>query len=400
MKPTMRLLGPVLAVVLSSQLIAHGDDPSALKEKRDHDPATRYPRVYRQYEYQRARNPALPEADEQVLERFSRQALQAQAGFPAEVIPDTNVTAYAEELMDGDAKVRDKSVRLPAEDMFFMSPYEDNFAMLDSIDDLSRDGEYVGTRLALKFQISQKAPFPFVPFHAKGRAGAYCTMTYKALFDLFEGEESSPITKQTFMPGVFAFYDFSARPSDGWAASKHVVRAGLFHESNGGYSDRSYSVPAKVFVSWESGFGEDLIEAAREQILLEYRPRNPYAGMVGARVFYPVGDLEESNEDITDYEGYVDLYGSWEWKKIFGEPWACRVKGWINPGDFLGGTVRVSAGTDLELTRHYAWNKKNGKPKRGWFWPTLFARYWSGYNEYLETYNERTEVVALGVKFY
>lgn len=266
-----------------------------------------------------------------------------------------------------------------------LRPGADNYAVFDHIDSPGRDGGDIGPRLCIKFQLSQT--FPVWQSEALG-GGLGFAMTVRGLFDIYNRAESSPVSERTFIPDVFAETDgralFPGRrvsvgnpPSPFSEEPRISFRLGLQHESNGGYRESSRGIDFRYYGQYRRSYGE----------------AGPFSRSFALRLFGTRGI--SANPDIHRYIGHLEWEGHWfvAAPSLFG---ASRVSLvgfdlFLNPGGtegWDGGFRYASAGAGLAYMPFAL---------QGF---TLYARLWTGYNEFLGSYDRRTFIpFSLGFSF-
>jgi phospholipase A1/A2 len=179
----------------------------------------------------------------------------------------------------------------------------------------------------------------------------YLSYSQTSLWDL--GELSKPFRDSSYRPRIFyANYDLK-RVADGQI--RLGIEGGLGHESNGkeGLDSRSLNM---LYAKPTLTFGDP--EGQRFY--------------VAPLIYYALD--EDSNPDIADYRGNVDLLVG------FG-----RRSGW----DFWGTLRKGNKSTygSMELNVSYPLSKLSGGELTGW----LMAQYFAGYGESLLEYNRKLD---------
>ena len=284
-----------------------------------------------------------------------------------------------------------------ARSKYYLSPYHANYVYGDVIGDSSREGKYVGTRPAMKFQISQKFPLWTTRYYANG---AYFAMTLRGLFDLSPwGENSAPVTKKTFMPEAFVKFDLGTlryfrflRSGISERSDKNVLQLGIHHESNGGYVNEydgftSRSIGYRRYLEYRGRFR--VVDSLRTDGLRRI-PTSRFAGKWYARIFdlHSVGE----NDSIEQYIGWSELGISYE--LLGGGVWNGEAT--FSPGDFLG-TEKEYRGISYSLGLAWTppWDKQSAHSTHR-FPVSFYLRYFYGFNEFLETFNVKTRVWGMG----
>jgi outer membrane phospholipase A len=100
----------------------------------------------------------------------------------------------------------------------------------------------------------------------------------------------------------------------------------------------------------------------------------------------------KENKDIRGYVGYSEFATGYEtsWHGV----WQCE--GWFAPGDLFYSDYK---GISYSLGANYTfpWDRQENRPMVR-VPLTLYIRYFNGFNEFLETYNAKTEFVGFGFK--
>jgi outer membrane phospholipase A len=280
---------------------------------------------------------------------------------------------------------------------FVINPYLTNCFYLDRIDDPSPDLLPRKKRFAIKWQVSVQMPVITAKY---SNTGLFCAFTNRALFDITNDLDSRPVTYKTFMPEVLGRLDFSQFQRR-LGTDQLVLQAGAQHESNGGVDDTlslmdSRGIRARLYIQPIARFMRIIPDSTGR-----YLCSDKYHLMVNARLFYPYGTWD--NKNIETYIGYFDLNASYEFAPVvpfFGRRvplGVFKVEGSLSPGGSVS-PIYTSFSIDVSYTPPMISNRRvyyGCLPKVPL---TPYFRFFSGYNEFLNTYDKRTTVVAFGIR--
>ncbi len=279
-----------------------------------------------------------------------------------------------------------------------MNPYYENYACFTRIDDPSPDLQPRPKRLALKWQISLQVPVVTLPY---SNTGFFLAFTNRAAFDLFDGQDSRPVTHKTFMPEGFIRFDVAALTKK-VSSDQVVVQAGAQHESNGGVKDTlslldSRGINAKFYGQLMTKFLKKNPDRNNRYLFVD-----TYRLILGVRGFYSWVDATD-NPDIVKYIGYLDVNGSYEFDpkirlcnqdRYLG---VFRLDGFFAPGGSLGPWFP-------SYSLGLSWNPPMfSKRSNGYEWLpkvplTPYVRFFRGYNQYLIYYNKLTTAFGWGIQ--
>jgi phospholipase A1/A2 len=220
----------------------------------------------------------------------------------------------------------------------------------------------------VKFQFSLKYDL----WPSRGHHTVYLGYTQKSLWDIYE--KSAPFRESNYAPEVFyAHYhsDSHSQPNPG--CSLFSEQLGVEHESNGEADDASRS--------WNRIFAE--LDATCNG--------KPTYGLVGLRVWYPVGITE--NETIAQTQGYGELSAG-----VGVDDDALHMNGLM--------TVAVRKGMSKDLGKGSVVVDARWRPTyqrlfgKAWkFAPYVWFQFFAGYGETLATYDSSTRSARLGIGF-
>ncbi len=278
-----------------------------------------------------------------------------------------------------------------AQSKFVLRPYHTNYFYLDRITDSTRSGKWLGSRAALKWQISIQIPMASARLF---NSGLFFAFTNKACFDFRNDSESNPVTMKTFQPEVFGRIDLAQILNREELADKYTFQSGVEHESNGGYNkDTSIYQSRGILMNL---YLESTVKGIphKQDDKRRYILEDAYALSSTFRFFTPIGTID--NPDIWKYVGWFKTNGSFEMPLVGKKCYGTTMVDWnLAPG----GTINLehfSAGLGLSYTFPMFDQSARSRPKLPL---TLYGRIFSGYNEFLETYNRRTFVLAWGFRF-
>lgn len=216
---------------------------------------------------------------------------------------------------------------------------------------------------AAKFQLSLK--YDLWPNRTRHRV--YFAYTQLALWEIYA--RSAPFARQDFNPGLVYFYTHRAGDS---ARSGMIVcdfqqqRFGVDHRSNGESGEASRSLN-RLFSSSIAGC---------------YAPNG--AKLEGRIDLWPPFFFDQENPNIEDYVGYAELRLS---------------IASADAADYgvFGLQLRIRKGASNELSRGCLVAEATWQPPRAWhLTPYLFAQWFSGYAETLQTYDRATSGLRAG----
>jgi outer membrane phospholipase A len=297
----------------------------------------------------------------------------------------------------------------------FFTPYHWNYAALWMVDDPGRYGDVYPARLGMKFQLSEKMP---VITHKYTNSGIYFAMTLRALFDLFLWQESEPVSKKNFMPESWGALDL-AWLAEMWhwpvpmERDRNVMRIGAQHESNGGYKEDSRSILVKVYFDYTYSFSPVF-----KIDQYKFHTKQTYLNHISAKVYHMIG-VAEDNKDANDFLGFGNFPIALELAGEHEIPVSCRnfIPQLFN-GSLLDFTWMLnprSVGTDIgplkksnyfNLQLEAAWTpiwkverpeKEDNWLKKTQVFPSLYFRYFRGFNQFLIDYNRETDWFGIGI---
>jgi outer membrane phospholipase A len=280
---------------------------------------------------------------------------------------------------------------------FVINPYLSNYFYFDNIHDPSPALQPRSGRMALKWQISIQSPILTFKYSNTGLFFAY---TNRAQLDIFNGQDSRPVTHKTFLPEVFWRQDFASFLKK-TGTDQITMQVGIQHESNGDMDDSSSlldsrSIGYKLYGQLCTKFIKIEMDPGQRNLR-----NDQYALMLNMRLFnsYDMSD----NPDIVKYIGNVEFNGILEcvprlrfgsFEKYFGV--------------FIFDTFFAPGGESKLKYASYAiglsWTPPmvSNKSKGYYILPKIpvspYFRYFHGYNEFLTTYNKATTVWGFGVK--
>jgi outer membrane phospholipase A len=283
------------------------------------------------------------------------------------------------------------------------------------VDDPGRYGDVYPARVGMKFQLSEKMA---VITHKYTNSGIYFAMTLRALFDLFLWQESEPVSKKNFMPEFWGALDL-AWLAEMWhlpvpmERDRNVLRIGAQHESNGGYKEDSRSILAKVYCDYAYSFSPVFkIDQGK------FYTKRTYLNHLSVKVYHMIGVAEE-NKDANDFLGFGNIPIALELAGEHEIPVSCRK---FIPLLFDGSLIDFSwmlnprsVGTDigplkksnyfnlqLEAAWTPVWKVERPEKQDNWFkktqvFPSLYFRYFRGFNQFLIDYNRETDWFGIGI---
>lgn len=262
---------------------------------------------------------------------------------------------------------------------YTITSYEQNLFYIHSID-TTRDGSTIGPRPALNWQLSLK--YPIIWAHRHYDKGLYFFFTNTGSFDCFDGEKSKPVSKKSFMPGIFLRLDGNYLLKRWLPYWKNVDQVslksdmGLYHHSNGGYKELSRSILFRMFCKVRL---ELFKHRYKESDNFTYS--NKYSTTIVFKLANYLGNLDE-NPHIKKEWGYASILLNYEnsiWRLIY---WGDIYK---SKNSFY-----VSVG----LMPKYSHRHKRNKMK----YPIgIYYRYYSGNDEFLEYYTRTWSWHGIGM---
>ncbi len=294
----------------------------------------------------------------------------------------------------------------------FLVPYYTNFSILEIIDD-STDAGKEKSRIAVKFQISQKIPWIV---HRYYNTGLYIGMTFRGLFDIGNLDDSQPISRKTFLPEAYLSFDFaslSALDYPDWLQwmgnlfppqrDRNVLQWGLQHESNGGKGADSRGIQFRHYVTYTYKFIPVQKTDSIMGIYTDYYKHRLYIRM------FAIHGIED-NLDIKEYIGFMDMQWDFQFSPFKRGIW--ELMAWVNPSFSKDDWSNIEhTGFCLGFAYTFPWNlsykKYHGRNPFKYMYTNLhlpisvYFRYWNGHNEYLLKYwkRSRTKGVGFGIKF-
>jgi outer membrane phospholipase A len=213
------------------------------------------------------------------------------------------------------------------------------------------------SKFQFSFQYRLFNPDGFLAQQAPWIGGFHLGYTQRAIWDL--KDESIPFEDTSYMPELFYLVPKIDLQMD--RVSAFGIQGGVQHESNGEGGDDSRSTNY-LYV----------------KPIMGIHLAGPYHLKVAPKVFTIFANEDETNPDLVDYIGYVDLE-----------------LGVFNPGG-------------LALNSHLRWARRGATVQLDLSYPMtrllsrnlnlyLQAQYFSGYAETLIRYNERSNAFRLGV---
>jgi phospholipase A1 len=220
----------------------------------------------------------------------------------------------------------------------------------------------------VKFQFS----FKYDLWPSRGRHTIYLAYTQKSLWDVYE--KSAPFRESNYAPEIFyAHYHSDSHTQPNPGCDLFSEQLGVDHESNGEANDASRS--------WNRVFAE--LDATCYG--------KPIFGLVGLRVWYPIGTAE--NPTIAKTQGYGEVSAG-----VGVDDDALHMNGLL--------TVAVRKGMSKDLGKGSVVVDARWRPTyqrllgKAWkFAPYVWFQFFAGYGETLATYDSSTTSARLGFGF-
>lgn len=241
-----------------------------------------------------------------------------------------------------------------------------------------------GDKPTVKFQVSVRYEILNLGI-IRGYSWSFA-YTQKALWDLFNFEDSAPFLENNYKPEMF----FGFRPKRQRYTEEYAI--GVMHESNGlGLTDNGDSRPASK--SWNNVY----VSARRHLSPILGLGRFRYQFVGALRAWYPFGvsageypdDMKQIERETAKRMQKNISYASLSLDVRFGSSWLYRNQKLANESRGLFRVLAKVRSAEVSLYIPF--------PAKGWIQASLYAQLFAGKVEYLMLYDTQTVNFYLGL---